>query len=309
MFNASHIHVGTIHDESMGIHLENQMLHYAPAFGALAANSPVSQGRQGDFKSYRIRHGANWAIRPISLRDPQLAQHPNFSDSDAGPKLPSTPTMEVRIIDCASSRRLLAELATFVAAYLHYRGTQVEEYWPSPREYQDGMTNRWAASRYGLQATFVWNGTTRPVAELLDEMLDECHAELAILGVQRSDLHLVNTMIEKRVCQADFVLDLAKRYPDPLCLASVHAKLARHWDIFEEYLESAPVLDPVPCADEEAIIAEHLAVIGEGTHFYRSRGAMFYPPPLADEIIERMVQQGSIKREVIENRGTLLHRI
>src|SRR5262249_13889305 len=137
-----------------------------------------------------------------------------------GAKLYGAPTLEVRIIDCATSRRFLAELATFIAAYLHHRGTQVEERPLSPREYRDRMTNRWAAARFGRQGTFHWDGALRPVAEVLDEMLDECAEALAALGVRRAELHLVNAMIEKRVCQADFVLDLASRYPDPYCLAS-----------------------------------------------------------------------------------------
>jgi gamma-glutamyl:cysteine ligase YbdK (ATP-grasp superfamily) len=306
MFNAAHVHVGTIHDEIAGIHLENELMKYAPAFGALAANSPVWHGRRGEYKSYRIQNRANGCTRPISVRDPLLYQY--SWGGDAGPKLHGAPTLEVRITDCASSRRFLVELATFIAAYLHYRGTRVEECRLSPREYRDCMTNRWAAARYGLQATFRWDGAPRPVAEVLDEMLDACGAELEALGARRADLRLINTMIEKRVCQADFVLDLASRYPDPYCLASVYARLARHWDVFDDYLEAAPVLDPVPAPDEEGILAEHLSLIGEGTHFYRSREVMHYPPPVADEIVERMVQRGTIRREVTENRGTVLSR-
>jgi hypothetical protein len=131
---------------------------------------------------------------------------------------------------------------------------------------------------------------------------------LEILGVKRSDLVVINTMIEKRICQSDFVLSFAGRYPDDYCLASVWAKLVRHWDIFEQYLESAAALDPVPIVDEDAVMAEHLAFVGEGTHFYRLREAMWYPSPAADEIIERMIEQQIIRREITPNRGMLLHR-
>ena len=90
---------------------------------------------------------------------------------------------------------------------------------------------------------------------------------------------------------------------------SAYAKLIRHWNVFDAYLESAAALDPVPALDEAAILAEHRAIIGEGTHFYRSREAMHYPPPVADEIIARMLQQGMIRKEVTQNRGILLSRI
>ncbi|MBV9470800.1 MAG: hypothetical protein JOZ57_16300, partial [Abitibacteriaceae bacterium] len=132
LYNASHVHVGTIMNESQGIHLENQMMKYVPVFGALAANSPASRGQSGGFKSYRIRHQANGCTRPGFGRDPHLAQ--STWGGDASPKMQGGLTMEVRILDCASSRRLLAEMATFVAAYVHYRGTRVEEYQPSPQE-------------------------------------------------------------------------------------------------------------------------------------------------------------------------------
>jgi gamma-glutamyl:cysteine ligase YbdK (ATP-grasp superfamily) len=214
MFNAAHVHVGTVRDETAAIHMENQMLLYAPCFAALAANSPLSDGRRGGYKSYRVYHQANGDTRPMSVRDPQLYQY--TWGSDAGPKLWGAPTVEVRIIDCASSRRFLAELATFVAAFVHQRGTRVEERAPGAREYLDALTNRWSASRHGLQATFLWNSVQRPVVEILDEMLDECGPALAQLGARREDFGLIGTMLQKRLCQADYALDLAERYPEPL---------------------------------------------------------------------------------------------
>ncbi len=307
MFNSSHIHVGTLHDESRGILVENQMVKYAPAFAALAANSPATHNLRGEYKSYRVRRQAHGCTTPSSFRDPQTAQA--TWGTDAGPKLYGGPTLEVRITDCASSRRLLAEFATFIAAFVHYQGTQDGEARLSPQEYKDCMINRWAAARHGLQATFSWNGGAKPVVEVLDEMLDACGAELAALGVKRSDLGLIETMLQKRTCQADYVLKLAERYPDPYGLVSVYSKMMRHWDVFDGYVESAPVLEPRPLLDEEAILAEHLAVIGEGTHFYRSREAMYFPPPVADEIVSRLIEQGAVQREVTERRGTLLHRV
>jgi gamma-glutamyl:cysteine ligase YbdK (ATP-grasp superfamily) len=308
MFNASHVHVGTIHDESAAIRLENQMLRWVPAFAALAANSPATRGQVGPYKSWRVREQAHGCTRPGSIRDPGLSQY--VWGSDVGPKFESAPTVEVRITDGASSRRLLAELAVFVAAFLHHRATRMErDAPPTPEEYRDSLTNRWAAARWGMQATFRWNGAARPVADLLGEMLDGCAEALLALGARRSDLALVNAMIERRVCQADFVLDLARRYPDPYLLAAAHAKLARHWTVFDEYAVAARPLDPAPLPDEETILAEHLAVIGEGSHVTRSREAMYYPPPVADALLEEMIERGLVRREVTENRGIVLSRI
>lgn len=307
MFNSAHIHVGTVLDEVKAIELENLMSRYTPAFGALAANSPVANGSRGEYKSYRIRECAHNCVEPSSARHPAMTQ-PTWG-TDSQPKMYGGPTFEVRIPDCASSRRFLAELAVFVAAFTHHQGTKDARYTPTPEDYRINLTNRWSAAKHGLQATLIWDGEPRPVTEILDEMLDACSVELAELGVKRSDLGLVNQMIEKRYCQADYVLALADRYPDPVILSSVYAKLMRHWDIFDECLSAALTLDPVPAPDEETIVREHLSCVGEGTHFYRSRSAMLYPPAVADEMIERMIDQGLIRRDISRVRGMTLSRV
>jgi hypothetical protein len=217
--------------------------------------------------------------------------------------------MEVRIIDCASSRRFLAELATFVAAFLHHQGENVTRTRPSIQEYRDSLTNRWAAARDGMQATFAWEGRALPVAELLDRMLDECAPALERLGLPRRNMTILPAMIRKRICQADCARRLRERYGDPHVLMSAYAKLLRHWDLFDEYLDQAEALDPVPAADEKAVLDEHLRYIGNGTHFYRLRDAMYYPAPLMHQLIEEMVRQGLIRKEITPTRGTLLHRV
>jgi gamma-glutamyl:cysteine ligase YbdK (ATP-grasp superfamily) len=305
LFNSSHVHVGSIHSETEGIHLENQVLRYVPAFAALAANSPYWNRRRGDYKSYRVRHRADGCTAPSSVRDPAMSQR--TWGSDAAPKVYLAPTMEVRIPDCASSRRFLAEMTTFVAAFLHQEGERISGAQPTPQEYRDILTNRWAAARHGMQATFVWDGGTRPVAEVLGGMLDGCREALGRLGTSPERLRIVQTMLRKRVCQADFALQLSSRYPDPYLLCSAYSKLVRCWEVFDEYLESAPILEPAPAPDEEAVVAEHLAHIGEGTHFYSLRRVMSYPPPITDEIIEHMAREGLITREITP-RGLLLHK-
>jgi len=307
LFNASHVHVGCIHDETAGIHLENQLMPYVPAFAALAANSPFWNRMVGGFKSHRVRHLAHGCTVPSPVRDPNLAQ--TTWGGDAAPKLYGVPTMEVRIIDCASSRRLLAEMATFIAAFLHHQGERVREERPTPQQYRDAMTNRWAAARHGMQATFISEGDSEPVAELLERMLEGCRDSLELLGAQRADLGLVNAMVRRRVCQADMALELAERYRDPYVLSSAYSKVVRRWDAFDRWLESAPTLEPAPAPDEEAVLAEHLAYVGEGTHFYRLREVMYYPPPASDAIIKRMVERGLITLERTDRRGLLLHRV
>lgn len=307
MFNSSHIHVGTIFDETEGIRLESRLTRYAPVFAALAANSPVTSGLRGEFKSYRVQYLAYDCTTPNELRDPAMSQ-PHWGN-DAAPKIYGVPTLEVRILDGASSRRLLAEFATFVAAYVHHQGTKATEYKITPDEYREYLTNRWAAARFGMQATFTWEGKPRPVVELIDEMLDECREELKILGAKRSDLGVVNEMVNKRICQADLEMSVMDRYPDQYALASAYGKLIRQWDVFEEYLKSAEALDPVPALDEEAVIAEHLSHVGEGSYCYCLWEAMYYPNTITHKIMEQMIDRQLIRREIDPDSGILLHRV
>ncbi|MHC4563348.1 MAG: glutamate-cysteine ligase family protein [Planctomycetota bacterium] len=307
LFNASHIHVGSIFDEARAMRLESHMLRYLPAFAALAANSPFSHYRRGQAKSYRVRETANGCTSPCSVRDPYFNQ-PDWR-GDTTPKMYCQPTMEVRILDCASSRRLLAEMGTFVAAFVHRQG-RLSGSRPIGREdYRQALTNRWAAARYGMQATFTWEDGYRPVTDVLDEMLDDCADALAQLGATRRDLCLINEMIRKRICQADLGIDIGQRYDNPHLLASAYAKVVRHWEAFDEFLAAAQPLEPAPPPDENVILEAHLGNIGEGTFRSRVHYTMYYPAAMTDEIIDTMVSRGLVRKEVTTTRGTLLHRI
>jgi hypothetical protein len=163
------------------------------------------------------------------------------------------------------------------------------------------------AAKYGLQASFLWAGVERPVVDIIDELLDQAQEGLATLGATRNDLPLLQTMLQRRRCQADFVLDLAQRYSDPYRLASAHAKLVRDWEVFDNYVVSAPPLDPVPVPSEAEVREEHLARIGEGTHFYELRDAMYYPPTLVEQMIDDFIENGLIHADATP-RGLLLTR-
>jgi len=305
--SSSHVHVGTLLDETAGLRLENALLPYAPAFAALAANAPVSHGMYLEFKSYRVRYQALDNIRPGMFHEPRTSQR-EWGD-DLGPKLNLAPTFEVRIIDCASSRRLLAELATFTAAFVQSRGEEIDEEPPSPEIYLEYLINRWTAARDGLQATFRWHGQPRPVAALLEEMLDGCEPELVALGASRAGLPIINAMVRKRVCQADMVIPLATRYPDPYRLACAYGKMLRHWEWFEEFLDAARPLEPRPMLGDDDILAEHLKLIGEGTHLYATRDAMSFPPPSADAVRAQLVASSLIAEDFTLERGLTLSRV
>ncbi|MEI7833417.1 MAG: glutamate-cysteine ligase family protein [bacterium] len=307
MYSSSHIHVGTITDETMGIRLENQLLRYLPAFAALAANSAVAEGMHGEYKSYRVRYQARGCTRPGSVRQPEFAQC--SWGTDACSKLYGVPTLEVRITDCASSRRFLAELGVFVAAFVHQQGTKVSEELPSELQYREFLINRWSAAKYGLQAVFRWDGQYRPVVDVLAEMLDDSTDAQQLLGMRPGDFTLINTMLEKRICQADWALSITRRYEDPYVLASVFGKLLQHWELFDEYVTKAPALDLADAPDDEAVLQIHREMFGEGTHFYRSRDAMNFSPPMADQMLAELESRGLIRRETTRERGIEISRI
>jgi gamma-glutamyl:cysteine ligase YbdK (ATP-grasp superfamily) len=304
MFFASHVHVGTITDRARAIHLENALIPYAPLFAALSANSPFHMGRRGEYKSYRVRYRAHWNVVPASGRDPNFSQ--TMRGTDAGIQMERIPTLEVRIVDSCSSRRLLAELTTFVAAFVHHCGRDIPTGRPDPNTYRDSLINRWAAGKYGMQATFRWEGGARPVADILDEMLDRCSEDLAALGCKRSDLTMINQMLAKRTCQADYLTSLFDRHPDPALLSAAVHKLMRHWTVFDEFLEAAPVLDPMPVIDEEAVLSAHLEDLGEGMPANRLNFVMCFPPPAMEAVRNALIERGQIR---LENGGKILSRI
>lgn len=306
MFNANHIHIGTLRDESAAIDLETALMPYTPAFAALAANSALSAGRQGEWKSYRVAHNANRCLRPVQPRVAALSQI--TYDLDGGGKLYGAPTFEMRIGDAATSHHFLAEFATFVAAFVHHLGTQAPRE-ISPTAYQNALINRWSAAKHGLQAGFRTRDGQIAVTELISQMLDECQTSLETLGAKREDFKLIETMLQKRVTQADWTNEIAGRYPDAWVFVSAHSKVARDGIVFEEWLQSAPALETFPAPDDEAILQIHLKAIGEGTHFYRSREVMHLPPPIADEIIEKLIAQGQLRRNESPRRGVTLSQI
>lgn len=305
-FNASHVHVGTLHDEAVGVRLERALMRYTPVFAALGANSPLWNFQPLRYKSYRVLRFAHYCTNPTEPRDPFTAQA--AWGGDASPKLFGVPTLEVRIIDCASSRRMLAELSTFVAAYVQMLASREIDDSVDEASYMEYLNNRWLAARYGMQATFSWQGTPRPVAEIAGEMLDECGEALADLDTSRHDLGIIEQMVQKRICQADLALDIARRYDEPYCLLAAYAKRLRDWNAFEEYLASAPVLEPAPALTRADVLDEHESQIGSGTHFYVSRFAMSYPGPQADAVISELVESRRIVREVTPDGGIILSR-
>ncbi len=116
------------------------------------------------------------------------------------------------------------------------------------------------------------------------------------------------TPFGRRWAEADMAAELSRRYSEIYQFNSVYSKIARHWEAFDNYLESASPKDPVTAVDEDTVLEEHLALVGNDTHFYRLREAMHLSGPDTEEIIQQLIAEGLISRVVSEARGPLLTR-
>ena len=169
------------------------------------------------------------------------------------------------------------------------------------------LVNRWAAAKYGMQATLFWEGRERPVAEILEELLDYCEPALAALGAARSDLSPLDVLARKRLCQADYVRELAARYPDPHCLTAVMKTLySDGGSPIDEYMDSASPLDPVPAVDSEKVLTAHLGSIGEMSRPQHLYHIMYMPSAPRDRMLDEMVRRGLLEKETADDRGQLL---
>lgn len=309
-FYGTHVHVGTLHDESAAIRLENALMKYMPVLGALSANSPIYRGSDSGYKSSRIWLRAHWAIGPNQPSDPEVSSFVFSQDLLA--KTFKSPTLEVRVPDCASSFRILAALSLFSAALVQRAaeessGDGADEW--IRKNNVNLLANRWAAARYGMQATLFWDGAERPVSEILEELLDYCEPALSALGAERSDLAPLETMARKRLCQADYVRELSARYPDPWCLVSVMKSLYSDGGTpIDEYMESSAPLEPVPAVNNEKILAAHLGSIGEMSRPQHLYHIMYMPSAPRDRMLDEMVRRGLLERETADDRGQLLFR-
>ncbi len=244
----AHIHVGTVRDWTAAIQVQNAMAPYVAPLAALMANSPIYRGRTGDYKSYRVASFAEWCSVPQPLVHPAFSQ-PDWG-SDVCAKLAWGSTVELRVGDGVSSTRLMCELVMLVAGMMHHvsiheAGRQLTE-----EEYHAIMINRWRASKYGLQAAFIWNGEVVPAQTLLTRMVEMAQDGMALLGASSADLAVVRKMIRKRQTQADFQLAVfAKERGDAHRYTRTIANIQRDPAAFEKYLTRAPVLPVVEAGD------------------------------------------------------------
>jgi carboxylate-amine ligase len=197
-----HIHVG-MPDAETAIHAFNRLRRHLPLLQALAANSPFRHGRDTSLASAREVTLRGWPRSgvPRALHDfadfeemtealTRAADVPDYTwfwwKLRPHPRLG---TVEIRALDTQASLSDTAALVALVHCMVRDAAEADPEPDPPPEVLEEGM---FRAARFGVEAELPdVDGTRRPVAELLDQVLDrverwagelDCTQQLATLS-------------------------------------------------------------------------------------------------------------------------------
>ncbi len=246
--HGAHLHVGEIYSASFGAKLRTALMPYLPALIALSVASPVTDGRVGEFKSYRVAQRAHGCNVPVSVGDPRTADL--GWGEDACIKVWCHPTLELRFFDAPIHPPTYLETAVFAAGLVHgvarrLRGKRaLTKVTVADRE--DYLLNRVMAAKHGLQATFRRGEGEVSARAAVAEALVIATEGMTSLGLPPDDLVWIPKLLTGRVTQADFMLEMAERTPDPWALLTDLARLAPDGLAFERWLGSEPTRVPRP---------------------------------------------------------------
>jgi len=290
----AHIHVGTVHDWTAAVRIQNGMARYVAPLAALLANSPVYRRRDSEYKSYRVASFAEHCSRPQEIVAPGFSQ-PSWG-GDVCVTLAWGSTVELRVGDGVSSTRLMCEVVALVAGLMHHVAERESERPVTEEEYRTVLVNRWRAAKHGLQAVFTWEGDEVEAPAVLTAMIGVAQDGMSRLGISADDLTVVRAMVEKRQTQADFQLAVfAKERGDAHRLTRAMANIQRDPGAFETYLATAGTLPAVEPGD---IAGELVAGVEIDTPY----PVLCWKTPLApaqlDALLEKAVREGrlSMKR-------------
>lgn len=206
LISGMHIHVG-FGDEDQRIRVMSSLRNFMPLFCVLSASSPIVEGRQTGFRSFRLsymsglpRTGIPPYLNSWSAYEQVINEMQSLDFINDGTELwwdirPSAkyPTIELRICDTCPLVEDAVALAALYVCLIHYLLTLDEQSaLPKQQSQQLIEENRWHAQRYGILA-FLADPTTgkrRLVGEIADELLSslkasaqicECEAELTVI--------------------------------------------------------------------------------------------------------------------------------
>ena len=193
---ALHIHVG-MPDAATAIRVFNALRRYVPLLEALSANSPFRHGRDTGLASSRELTLRSWprAGVPRAMADfddfvrstellTRVAEVPDYTFHwwKLRPH-PRLGTVEIRALDTQASPQHTAALVAAVHALARHEA-EAEPVDGPPGEILDEASFR--AGREGVEATLPDDeGRLRPVAELLEELIERVRPAARELGCER----------------------------------------------------------------------------------------------------------------------------
>lgn len=196
-----HVHVGMRSGEH-AIQMNNALLHYLPILLSLSSSSPFWNGEDTELASSRI---TLFEALPTGGHPCQVGSWKEFSDlyykllkSEAvrSPKdiwwdirpSPSFGTLEIRICDGLPT----LEETVAITALIHSLSILIDRQIISGRLFRPPpdwimRENKWRASRWGMEASFILNefGETRDLRLILNDLLAELQGIIEENGYQR----------------------------------------------------------------------------------------------------------------------------
>jgi carboxylate-amine ligase len=198
VISGMHVHA-EIEDEDLRIDLMNQVGYFMPHLLALSTSSPFWRGQDTGIKAFRptifgsfprsglpehFESWREWQRLVEILADVGLLEDATQIWWDIRPSA-RHPTVELRITDICTSLEDALTLAALYQALLHrlWRLRSCNQSW---RVYRRILLeqNKWRAQRWGIEAELADFGAGRlkPVAELVDELIELVREDAAELG-------------------------------------------------------------------------------------------------------------------------------
>ncbi|USI92446.1 carboxylate-amine ligase [Rhodococcus pyridinivorans] len=197
-----HVHIG-VDDRDHAAQLINHLRPWLPALLALTANSPITDGRDTGYASWRYLRWGRW---PSAGLPPQCATAAEYDAAVESLLTTGTildprmvywdvrisahhPTLEIRIADVPATVEETVTLATLVYALVAQATASIERGEPTPSVDQELLRAAcWRAARDGLAGRGVdlGSGQLVPAVDLIWRLLARVRPILEELDVYRS---------------------------------------------------------------------------------------------------------------------------
>ncbi|MBB1246172.1 glutamate--cysteine ligase [Streptomyces durbertensis] len=210
--NGMHVHVA-VPDRETALQVVNRVRGWLPTLTALSANSPLWDGRDTGFASWRTVIFSRWPVSGMPPYFPEIADYDrrvrDLLDSgvisDPGQlywqaRLSSRyPTIEVRCLDVQLHADDAVMLAGLVRALVDTAQAEVTAGTPAPRTAPELLlASMWHAARHGLGGTLIDpEGRSRKAGDVLHELIRHVTPALDAAGDTRQVTGLLHRLLRE----------------------------------------------------------------------------------------------------------------